>query len=823
MFCPNCGQPVSAAPIRNNMNTGAPPSARKGGGFSTSSLLNIILAAVMVVEVVLVCFWQPGLLRNKPAAKPEVIVTESTPGNEVKDDLRYRDGSYRLEKTWQTEQIAGGILTEDARTLQNGDVTMTVAEGYLPGEVNAEIRKAPETVLYTAENVTVPLTVYEFNADGIKDDTFMTLEIPIEKPAGGDVGCGWYDEDSGTLWPVSFDYDEARGIASIHATHLSTYCGFPIQDENTKNAMIAYISNDELDRMFENMQGDKGLKNAAYCLVHSLEGEDDDWERGMQVANDLGTANMIVGSVVSAADAIGGLEQSMSIADGVGNSYMKNSIGTVGEIMNTNWGKAGSMPKWFRNYHGTAVEVPMTDKLKSVYPYNDINRIGNNITRMNIALSSFKIINHAINQDSTSAAWEAAQLAIDRTLNYLSSNGVPGLGTYMIGVGLFAYALSEVYSKALQGRKDVYINAYRKYYLDESADGGYRRGDEWVAVLSDIIKNSKSTKEASEKIDEELDRYTNQFWRTYGDVAYLVQVMTEDEKRAWGVAGEAGLKDADKRSISESYKRELVPVVQNTLATVNHRNREAQKEEFKKAYEEMRRQMNRRITIHISDGTPEREESPYAGCTVRFAGIHENPNVQNKQQYEAVLDSGGKAVITMTLLAHILANAGDVMQIVSKTEVDENGQPKVLGEHHFSMESPNPIDPYCVFNSGELEEVTKETEPEAEEAGDITPFLGQWSVIYYDPDGEPSMDYRLTITQGGITVPWDYKKYGLTGCDVKGNKMTLSYMSMIWTFTLLDHDHMLIECNKYHTWSGDEYTRVPPGKESEELRIDLRK
>ena len=42
----------------------------------------------------------------------------------------------------------------------------------------------------------------------------------------------------------SIPYDEARGIASIHATHLSTYCGFPIQNENTKNAMIAYISNE---------------------------------------------------------------------------------------------------------------------------------------------------------------------------------------------------------------------------------------------------------------------------------------------------------------------------------------------------------------------------------------------------------------------------------------------------------------------------------------------------------------------------------------------------------------------------------------------------
>ena len=672
---------------------------------------------------------------GKDVKKPDQIVTESKPqsGSDTGSsggqggtgegpgtfdfEEWYDTADYHLEKSWKTDRIAEGTFTEESRTIRSGDVSMSVKEGYLPVDTNAEIRKADKTVSYTSGDVMVPLTLYEFNADGVSGETFMQLEIPVEKPAGGDVGCGWYDEQTGMLWPVSFDYDEARGVAVIEATHLSTYCGFPIENEYTKNAMIAYLSNDELDKAFEKMDGDRGVRNAVDAMVHTVEGESDDWELGMQVANDLGTANMIVGSIVSVGDAIGGLEKSMTFADGVGNTYVKNSIGTVGEIMNTNWGKAGSMPKWFRNYHGSAVNVPMTDKLRSVYPYNDISRIGNNITKMNIALSCFKIINHAIKGDTANATWEAAQFGIDRTLNILSSESygiqLPGLGVSMIGVGLIAYALSEFYSEAISGRQQVYIKAYQKYYLSKDTGGGYRRGDQWVTTFENIIKGCESTEEASEKVIAEVDRYVNEFWTKYGSAEYLASVMTEDEKIAWGAAGEAGLKEEDKKRISNSFKAELMPTIEAALTQVSRRNREVQKEEFKKAYELLRRQMNRKITVNIFDGTPSGETSPYAGCAVRFAGIYENENVKDKKQFEAVLDSKGEAKISFTFLAHVLNNAGDVMQIVAKKE-KEGGEFKVLGEHHFSMETPDPVNPFCVFSRDELKEEKEQKEAEEE-------------------------------------------------------------------------------------------------------------
>ena len=64
-----------------------------------------------------------------------------------------------------------------------------------------------------------------------------------------------------------------------------------------------------------------------------------------------------------------------------------------------------------------------------------------------------------------------------------------------------------------------------------------------VLKLEEIIKGCKSMEEASEKVIKEVDDYAWEFWTKYGSAAYLAKVMTEEEKIAWGAAGEAGLKE----------------------------------------------------------------------------------------------------------------------------------------------------------------------------------------------------------------------------------------------------------------------------------------
>ena len=628
----------------------------------------------------------------------------------------YDPAEYALAKSWSSREIASGTLTEDSSTLRAGSASMTIEEGFFPstdepgnmeqagengsssGALAARIAKADQTVDYSVDGVTVPLTLYDFEVDGIADDTRMTLEIPIEKPAGGTVGAGWYDPETMTIWPVSFDYDEAAGVARIHATHLSTYCGFPVVNENTRGAMIAYLEDDQLDEVFSRAIGATSLRSDTYSLVHSAQAEDN-WDIAIQTADALGTVNLVVGTVSGATDTIGQLENSMKLFDGAGKSYVKNSIGTIGEIMNTNWGRGGSMPGWYRRYHGPAVDVPLTDKLKSVYNADCISNIGTTLNVMNMGLSVFKIYNHAKNGDNTAAAWESAQLAIDRALSVFAEEfAFPAMGVYLVGVGLFAYALDKFYSTALEGRKQVYVKAYTKYYTKGNPEGHYRSGADWVKVISKIMNGCQTTESAVQEIDEEVDRYCYEFWTKFGTAEYLANLMTEDEKIAWGAAGDAGIRPEIKKQISDEYKKDIMPMISNVVRHVNDKNMEKMKEEWKKNYEKLRRKLNRKITVNISDGSVEKDEkSAYAGCIARFAGVHENPYLQNKSSWETTLDRNGRGKISMTMLAHLAVNAGDVMQVVSRTEKDENGEWKVLEEKQFSLFKPTASNPNCIF------------------------------------------------------------------------------------------------------------------------------
>ena len=73
-FCPNCGQPAAATATDRQRNS------RK----RSISLLNLFLAGVLLVESLLVCFWHPGILKQKET--PVLIDQEDSVVPELKED-----------------------------------------------------------------------------------------------------------------------------------------------------------------------------------------------------------------------------------------------------------------------------------------------------------------------------------------------------------------------------------------------------------------------------------------------------------------------------------------------------------------------------------------------------------------------------------------------------------------------------------------------------------------------------------------------------------------------------------------------------------------
>lgn len=681
----------------------------QGSGTNGGTILAVILATIMVAELVVIGFLRPGLFVNRNTSpeneqtkgKAEDTVTEQEssetapaknnsfpeqslsmadkPGHDW-EPYEGEEADYQVTGSWSSQSVASGVLTEDNLTLKSSDgASMTVDPCFLEEDTQAEIRKVPGTIDYKVGDATVPLTMYEFYAEGISDDTYMTLEIPFEKPAEGEVGAGYYDSSTGTIWPVASTYDEESGKIRISATHLSGYCGFPIDNEGTNRAMLGYMCYvDGYDRLYGGGNTD-ALKNLQ--ILEKAVDAGSSWAVADEIVSDLGEMATPADAVISGLGVVGDIESRLSAAHGAGSTIVKNSYGTVGEIMSTMWGKNGNWGT-AKRYGGSVTVVEIEDKLKSTYPASKIEKIGKGMNIMNTSIAVYRIFELTRKGDKKGAAWESAKLYMDRVLQVVAQKmAYPALNVYLVGVALFAYGLDKIYSETLEGRKMVYMKAYTKYYNTKGADGGYRSAATWRKKFVEIMKSGGGIQE----IEDELDRYVNEFWVRADnfDTAYLANVMTEEEKAAWGVAGQAGLNEEIKKEISDSYKAELRPLIENILYVMNERNQRELLETYMSQYESLCRELNQVITFNIIDGGKEEgKDSEYAGCVVRFKDL--KGKVKSTKGWETTLNKNGQGVIKVTFLAHMMANAGTTLEVV---EIKDDEETVVL-EQSFKLELP---------------------------------------------------------------------------------------------------------------------------------------
>ena len=134
---------------------------------------------------------------------------------------------------------------------------------------SAKIEKATETVACDMGGVSVLLTIVDCKADRITTDSLIDIEIPLELNESESAGAGYIDEE-GVMHPIPHTYDKDSGVLTIHTTHLSKYCAFPIENERMSNAMLSYVfiddlvgddANAELDSMIQYIEAAKMAEN----------------------------------------------------------------------------------------------------------------------------------------------------------------------------------------------------------------------------------------------------------------------------------------------------------------------------------------------------------------------------------------------------------------------------------------------------------------------------------------------------------------------------------------------------------------------------------
>lgn len=753
-FCRSCGTEFSdAAKMQPQSVLREDKVNRKSTGKSKRTKGNgkKLIAVLTAFCVFLVtAFGYPGFLRKKP-----VIDNPSAGVGGTKETQDLLDTEYKVKK------IAEGTLTTEARTLREGDVAVTIENGFMgdKAERGLTVNKLSGDLTYSFDGEEeVPLTVYEVNVEGIHSGSMLTIELPMDKNAAPLYGAGYIDEETGEVKPALNTYDPDTGILTIHTTHLTKFCGIPIKNEKTKNATLAYVSGWEL--MDEEMNPAVDNKVLLAAMEESLKNGGSDLTVGMSVMDQLGywqggfSAATSMAGVPDTSFVMQGTAAANGFSAGVDGAatvvYMTGNKGTIGTIMNTNWGKAGTMS--LSSEFGWSPErvVKYDDKLKAVYPSQTINSIGKYLNRAGHAMSLLKIYQNIAKDglQSASAASEATKYAANTAMDLYLKYGTytAGLGVYMTGVGIFAMALDYTYSTALAGRKEAYIHAYQKYY----SGPGHWTDDDFVEAFRKVM-DAGGTKEEVLKV---LDDYVNQFWKEAdnGSADYLESILTDDDRHAWGIEAQAGLTEEIKHEISENYKARLV---EKRLPDIFHAIEYQMQMELVEKYEEnineTRKKWNQVVKLSVSSADcpdNEKDSSAYEGCIVRFKNLGDK--VSDPEKWQTVLNREGSGEIRFTLLAHMLANAGNEIEIVKV----ENGKETVLLTDTITFKD----DLERTYGTGLYAVYRINAEPPKEEIYPTKEFYGHELIVpteIYATAQEHEVSYTKAMTVWYNDIPYD--------------------------------------------------------------------
>lgn len=670
-FCRHCGADLSNISVQNAQprpasgNPTPAPAAAPQPPRRKRKAWKVIVAVTLVATLLFTAFLKPGFLRRKPGGDGGFGQNASgQDGSGYDKDIRAIAEKTSIKSDFKTEPVAKGTLTLENRTLSEGNVSVTVEEGFLGEDRDIEVNKVTEKVEYSFDGEeVVPLTAYEVNIDGIHEGSMITIELPMDKKAAPLYGAGYIDEEEHILKPALNEYNPDTGILTIHTTHLSIFCGIPIENETSKNAKLAYVSGYDLIDSREILDY-HALMDA---LEESLKG-DGNIECGMNVLDKLsliqGSGNVTTDLITTPLG-----ENIAKGGDGAGHIIiMGGNRGTIGEIMNTNWGKSGSLSLTAESGKTATEFVGYDQKLKSVYPGKVVSKIGSGLTWAGRFLTLLKITNNIREEGWTakSTGSEALKWAASETLSIVAKNYAPtaALGIYLVGVAALGLTIDYVYNEAASGRKEVYIHAYNKYY---SSKEGHRTDDQWIAIFKDIMKDGGGQKE----FNAEIDKYVNQFWVEADNISvdYLASVLTPDDRAAWGVEAGAGLNAKIRKDISDNYKARLVtkrmPKIFDELSL---QTQWELAEKYEAQVDDLRKLWNQTITLTIDtaeeleDEDGKKKESFFSGCTVRFKDL--KGKVNNPKEWETVLNKDGKGSIKFTLLAHMIANAGTEIEVV---------------------------------------------------------------------------------------------------------------------------------------------------------------
>jgi|GEM_PF-2621199 len=190
-------------------------------------------------------------------------------------------------------------------------------------------------------------------------------------------------------------------------------------------------------------------------------------------------------------------------------------------------------------FTGLLVDFPLLEKLNVA-----MENLGYVVSLANIADKMMK-------DDMQGASSEAIKAAVSWT-----ASSIGGSAMTIASLGIFAidYSLSTFATTVLEADYQAFERAFRR----ANANYNKRSREEWIQVITNILRQAHTTDQAKNMFEAALNSYTTKLWQGSGSDMYdEFLIYVSEEKNSQGLTYLGGLNEQNQQRMSETWKAEL--------------------------------------------------------------------------------------------------------------------------------------------------------------------------------------------------------------------------------------------------------------------------
>lgn len=369
-----------------------------------------------------------------------------------------------------------------------------------------------------------------------------------------------------------------------------------------------------------------------------------------------------------------------------------------------------------------------------------ISTIGDHLGSVGLLLSVVQIGNNIYNGKINDAVVGSLKTSYTYMMGKVVSklsNSV--LSASMASVAIVDYAINKFGTTAIEGRADIYRDAYSIYYF--KGEDGFKGSDHWYRTLYPMFSDPKMTEEALKvEIDKIVTSHCNEFWSVANKLGVDYYVSEAREKMAW-TGGGAGLNQDLQDSISQErraalYNDVLPGVFRQIALKINMENENKLRAEYK----ELSDYLNTVISFNVTD-----PKKTYAKHKARFSTLSDKAELEN---WTGKFKDDGSLSTSFTLYGHMYAGSPSTLDIYAPDADMDRDEP--VESIDFKVTPPS-IDIVISEEAGRLK--TLVTQRSADEI--ISSLLVEDEYKSYYTENLFPVPMERMLSQQPISIPED--------------------------------------------------------------------